>query len=921
MDETTKDGFKHTSPQTVRVLTSHLSPKRRRTDWANSCTETFHKTVCGPSSASTLLITADLVRTDKCRVIEDEEPYGTAVIVDLIANLSASHARDAPPSSPEGCPPPLLTEEQLQDAEFVELCQHLCDDAGGELAESQTLPDRSTDASNHSDCKLRRESLEDSHPAARNLPPRNGHEGQRQVVSSVSDVQASKCSWNTWRPAEHEEMKMKMRRYIVLSRNEEEVENSSVPCSHSSDKNLFYPNIEDIPSGNFAEGVKNEGDKLELQICGNGDVAPCETKGGANGNGVSRNTIRCAAQCAKGSTVSYDVASAGKIATESVGLKADVLCGAEGERAAGEMIAKAGRKEADHPAETPPPAGISQEHAGGDNDAGRFSVIDPAIWRETDRESGGTRCYSESRTVADLFPSVKVCETETPPALGADITPRPWNHRGEVQECKEEKDSPWPPHTAPLACPNSNDRKEDKTVEESSSELPAVAVEHLLKVQTHSGCFPVSSDELKTQEDDAQVKIVCDDEGTQANVTEKLSSEEHDESPSPMDLDQILGQFGQYGNNSVHINEGHDTEWVFDHTYSTAFPLIEEIAEDNGDSSVDGEVNTLASMMPEDVHGSPNRATEKPQDKMSNGTSDSLPVGPPERESESICFFDCRLTEETVAVECVTSGDAVVPSESTPSLKTRNDPATQNGTDGSSLLSVQLDCFQRIQLSLGDDGCSGDSSRSVLFTTSIGDAETANEQEVIPEKEQQEGEKGEEKVQHQTTDTANWFPKSDSSRNEVRDLTKPGAPALKQAGSQTTCSFSASWSPPVDVQDDLDPRATISSRPASDSNHLPKFEMKKQFDMVLRELNLYFAISMSDFTSAGCKESPSERPKDATEATGEKTLGCEDEELSGRKLKHQGDTLLGEYTPHHTLLLLCIAKLKPLTQHYDYIHK
>lgn len=904
MDETTKDGFKHTSPQTVRELNSHLSPKRRRTDWANSCTETFHKTVCCPSSVSTLRITADLVRTDKCRVIEDEEPYGTAVIVDLIASLSASHARDAPTSPPEGCPPPLLTEEQLLDAEFVELCQHLCDDAGGELAESHTSPDRSTDASNHSDCKLRRESLEDSPPVGCNLPPRNGHEG-RQVVSSVSDVQASNCSWNTWPPAEHEEMFQKQDKHIfreiILSRNGEEVEEvetSSVSCSHYSDKNLFYPNIEDIPSGNFTEGVKNEGDKLELQISGNGDVAPCETKGSANGNGVSRNTIHCAAQYAKGSTVSYDVASAGKIATESVGLKADVLCGAEGERAAGEMIAKAGRKEADHPAETPPPAGISQEHAGGDNDAGRFSVIDPAIWRETDRESGGTRCYSESRTVADLFPSVKVCEMETPPALGSDITPRLWNHRGEVQEYKDEKNSPWLPHTASLACPNSKDRKEDQTVEESSaccsSELPAVAVEHLLKVQTQSGCFPVSSDELKTQEDDAQVKIVCEDEGTQVNVMEKLNSEEHGELPSPMDVDQILGQFGRYGNKSVHINEGHNTEWGFDHTYSTAFPLIEEIAEDNGDSSVDAEVNTQASMIPEDVHGSPNRATEKPQDKMSNSTSESLPVGRPERESEPICFFDCRLTEETATVEYLMSGDAVVPSELTPSLKTRNDPAAQNGTDGLSPLSVELDYFQRIQLSLDDDGCSSDSTRSMLFTTSVGDAETANKQGVTPEKEQQKGEKGEEKVQHQTTNKANGFPKSDSSHNEVRDLTKPGAPALKQAGSQTTCTSSASWYSPVDVQDDLDPQATISSRPASDSNHLPKFEMKKQFDMVLKELNLYFAISMSDFTSAECKESSPERPTDVTEATEEKTLGCKDEELSGRKLKHQGDTLLGE---------------------------
>lgn len=814
MDKSTRNGFQDTSPQTMRKLTSQLSPKRRRTDWVNSCTEMFCKTVCCPSSASALQMTADLARTDKCGVIEDEEPCGTAMIVDLIANLSASHARDAPTNSPERRPIALLTDEQPLVAEFVELCQHLQDDAGGDLAESHTSPDSCTNASNHSDCKLWRGSLEDRPPVDCNLPSGNGHE-LRQVVSGVCEVQVSNCSGNTWPPAEHMESFQKedghLFREIIPSREGGVVENSSESYTHYSDKSFFHRSIEDIPSGNLTEGVKNGREKLELQICGNGDVASCETIGNANDNGLSRSTMHCAAQCAEGSIVPYNVASVGKIPTDRAGLEDDVLCGAEGEHAAGEMIAEARRKNADHPAETLPPAGISQEHAEGDNDAGRFSVIDPAIWRETDRESGGTRCYSESRSVADLVPSVKVYQMETPPAL-----------------------------------------------------------------QAQSGCFPVISDEPKMPEDDTEVELVCEDKESQVHVTEKLSSANHAESLNSMDEDQRLGQHGIYSNKSAYVNELYNTEWFSDHMYCTVCPLVEEAIEDNGNSSVEAEANS------QEVVQSPNRATEKPQDdcagEMSNDTSESQSVGRPEPGSHSICFFDCRLTEEMATVDYLTSGDAVVPGELSPSLNTRDDLEALNDTDRSSPLSEEPDSFQRIHLSLSN-GCSS--------VDSAGDVVMTNKHEAILKEEEQTGEEGEE-LQYQKTSMANAeSERSASSHDEDQDLTKPGAAALRQADRHTACCSPGSSFSLVDVQDDLDPHA-------SDSNHLPTWEMKKHFDMVLRELNLYFAISMNDFTSYTCKESFPEQLRDVTEATESTSSSCTNEELSCRRLKDQRDTLLGK---------------------------
>lgn len=894
MDESTKTGFQETGPQTVRELSSQLSPKRRRTDWANSCTETFCKTACCPSSASTLQMTANLAGTDKCGVIEDEEPYGTAVIVDLIANLSASHTRNAPTGSPEGCPLALLTDEQPLKFEFVELCQHLQDGAG-ELTESHTSADSCANASNHSDCKLWRGSLEESPPVGCNLPSGNGLEG-RQVVSGVCEVQVSNCSGNTWHPAEHLESFQKedghIFREIALSREGGAVENSYDSYIHYSDENLFHPNIENIPTGNLAEGVKNESDELELQICGNGDVASCETKGTASDNGLRRSTIHCAAQRAQGSIVPYDVASVGKIATESVGLGDDVLCRAQGEHAACEMIAATWRKDADHPAETLPPAGISQEHAEGDNDAGRFSVIDPAIWRETDRESGGTRCYSESRAVTDLVPSLKVYQMETPPALVFDIA-----SRGETQECKHEKDNPGPPCTVPLVCPNSAESQQDETEEDCSacfgSELhPAEDKEQeslketveLCKVQTQSGCFPVISDEPKALEDDAQIELACEDERSQFDIKKKLSSAEHGKSSNSMDAAQRLGQYSKYGNKLAHMNKDCNTEWLFDHMYCTVCPLIEETIEDNGNSSVEAEVHSHASLTLESAP-SPHSASEKPQDdcvgEMSNGTSESQSDRRPEQRSQSICFFDCRLAEETLAADYLTSGDAVVPSDLTPLLNTRDHPAALSGTDPSSLRSAELHSCQSILLLPNNDCTSGDSGSTALFHDNTGDVVMTNEREVKPKKEEQKGEE-EEELQYQNTSTALGSVSSDTSYSEDQDLTKPGAPALRQEVRQTSSSFSL-----VNVQDDLDPQA-------SESNHPPEFEMKTQFDMVLRELNLYFAISMNDFTNSKYKRSFPEQLKDVTEATKGKTSSCNDERLSSRELKPQRDTSLGK---------------------------
>lgn len=866
MDKSTKNDFQDTNRQTVIALNTQLSSKRRRTDWANSCTEMFCKTDCFPSSASTLQMTADQASTDDCGNIEDEEPYGTAVTVNLIANLSASHARDASMSSPEGAP---LTDELPLDAEFVKLCQHLQNNAGGELAKTNTSPDSCTNTSNHSDCKLWRESLEDSPPVGCNLSIGNGLE-ERHVVSGDRELQVLNCSWKTWHPAENDQEEE-----ITPSKEEGSAENSFVSYIYYSDKNFEDSNIED--SNNLADAVKIKTKKGE--------------KDNDNDKGLSGNIILCAAQCAEGSIVPYDVASVGKLATENGGIEDDVLCRVKGERAAGEMIAKAGRKDTDHPAETLLPAGISQEHAGGDNDAGRLSVIDPAICGETDSESGGTRCYSQSRTDANLVPSLEVRQMETPLTLGSDIMPSISKHRGEIHECKDEKGSPCPPYTAPLVRPNSADRKQNQTgkgfgaccsAEQHLAEDKGTLV-NMPKVQTQSGCFPVISNE--TLGDDTQVQLACDYKESQVNVMEKLSSNiptcQHAELLNPKDQVQGLGRYDEYGNKLAYTHEKYNTVWVSDHMYCAVCPLIEEAIEDNSSSRLEAEVNSQKSV-PQEVLQSPNTGSGEALDvsvnEMSKGTSESQSVSQPEGGCQSICFSNCCLTEETVPADYLTSADAVVPGELTPSLNTRVDPMAPNGTDRSSLLSAELDSLERIQFSLNDDCSRGDSACTVLSTDSVEDDGMTNKQEVLPQKEEQKIKQREE-MQHQNTSPAHSPEKSHSNPSEDQDLTQPGAPARRLAGRPTVCSSPLSCFSLLDVQDDLDTEA-------SDLNQLPTTEMKKQFDMVLTELSLYFEISMNEFTNDKCKE--------ITEASKGKTSDCSDAKLSSPGLKPQRDELLGK---------------------------
>lgn len=1003
--------LKDKSLQTDKEPSSPLSSKRPRIDWANNhsqknwfeFSETFQKSAVSLLSVNTQQKNTGRVCPADCGDIEDGKPHDyeeAKLKVTPVTTLATSHADDACDRlsktsfiMTERCLLLVLKDEQPLVTECDKLSLHLLDNAGGALGESHTSQDASANTFSHPDCNRLGESLEDKPPGGCNLPNGNGQDG-RQVRNIFSQVQVfthsssdGELRWScstdektsndtgfctTWsQSAEVGDSNQKLCKYglseSLLLGEETEEANTTISHSDYAGPKSFYREVD--PSGDLAEGVKNEEEKLELQICENEDVAVYETKDQFNENCLRKNGIHCSAECAEGSARNF--------AIEKGIRKADVFIRAKGEHAAGKMIAKARCDPSDHTAETPMPARISQEPAEGDNDEGPFSVIDPAIWSESDREAGGTHCNSESDTGAELSPSVNVCEMEMPPPPCSDVRPsqevsvpdqtRQINQQSRTQQCKENECQSY---TAPQACSITTNTTHNKTASEGRSLwksnpssslklLPAVdgrqesleAVGRRLKEQDQSGCFAVG---FKHQEvEHLQNEIVRVAGEAEMKQRGKISSDEHRKSQNSMNsnenenhkaatkittYDRInrspAGDLNKCGNKLPHIDEGNHHECLSDHAYCAVIP-VEGMTEENkrkGEAVVGREPEGKSQILVVSDDGHQQQSPKKqemteasPYDfiskwaegDMSNSANESTAVGHHEQANKVHYFSDYQSKEETFMVENnydpAATSEAVVPGphELTPSQNASSNPAALNcSARFSPVPSVftfhdhllgGFDTFTRLQLSLDDDdNDDGSLSKSPLLTSmarqwlktpqrqlcqSTPEAKSANKHAVVPEEE--EDEKEVERLQCHTENMANGFGflSSDYICDEVPN-SAAGVTALRvpqqHPHSQPACSFSGR------VQDDVNSQSSENNGPVSDLNASPKFQMKKQFDVVLKELNLYFDISMTDFAS-NSKELSQERWRDVQKATEDRVSGC-----SSPDLRHHDDTSSGK---------------------------
>lgn len=813
---------------------------------------------------------------------------------------------------------------------------------------------------------------------------------------------------NTWsQSAEVEESNHKkehgLSKNILFSKKKEEG-NRRISSSDYANSQSFYSNPEEDPSGNLAEGVKNE-KILELQICENENVAVCdgETKGQVNENGVSKHSVPSAAECAEGSIVSYNVVLARNIAIENASHEADDFCGAKVEHAACKMTANPWSETSDHTTETPMSARISQEPAEQDNDAGPFSVIEPAIWSETGREAKEKRCNSETCTAGvELSPSVEICKMETCLPLCSDVRrsqevsapdqTRKFNHQSGTQPWKDEKDNLCHSRAEPQACSITTNETHNKTGNEGSCHwksspsgspcwptLPPPAgdgrqeshdtVGHQLKGQDQSGCFPASPDKLKTQEVEylqteiTRISEIKDSE--ELTSFEEEITDENGKSEHSMDFEEkLLPQNEKPKEVTTEISTGDCINgWtkgnklphgcLSDHPYSAVIPMMKGATEGK-------ERKEEASVVEEtDVHGNSEIVTSKDGHQQSQQKGDATeastdecisewtegyvsgnkltPVRQHEQGNKLICLSDRQHTAETFMVEYKNdlmaftfppTSDAVVPCphKLIHSQNADNNPAALNCSDRFSPVPPAFtfcdhvlggfDTFEKIQLSLHDDDDAGLSNSPLLTSltaqllktpqphlyNSMPEAES-NEHKEVPEDEEEEG---------HTENMANGFLCSDYSCNELpnfisaADVIALGWPE-QQPSSELACNSTECF------QDDLNPQSISSTvpseSPASDVNYSPKFEMKKQFDRVLKELNLYFDISISDFASDSRASSP-EQCSDVTE-----TSICK-ERLSNTELGRHRDTSSGNYNNTTPLLLYSMQLISSVTYRY-----
>lgn len=969
-----------TSPPSLKRPRTHCTvtnDHNRETRFDLSEVLAFWKTTNVPSPISTMKNNLFLLCTTEKVDIQNEKPYeklrDTKLIINPITKvtISGSDNTDTLSSSIYVTAERRLGKgEQPPVTESDKLCSYLPDEVKEALVDSHTSKDTSSDMSSHPDCEWLRKSLEDEALVGCCLFTGNDKEG-RQVQHTISQIQAFALSssdeevrcqsdsshknvlldtWSQYDEVEVSSQKLDEHEFSenIFFSEEEKEGNIPVSSSHCAHCKLNYSKPEEELTGNIGENVKNEKILLHVQICENEDtVCDGETKGPVNENGVSKNTNLSVAECAEGSMVPYDVAR--NTTTENVSLDIDDLCGVKGERPAGKMIAKAWNEMADHTTEAPISARISQEPAEGDNSAGLFSVIDPAIWSETDREVEEKHCKPESSAGVELSPSIKVCEMEMPPPFCFDVRPsqelsdphqiRQFNHQ---HQCKDEKKDSCQSCTEPQACSiTSNEARNTASCQCSSPCTPAKlppaedgyqeshsTVGLQLKKQDQSDLFPISHDYLRTQvaeqslaefsrmDVSTMVKEIHDMTSSEEIKADELvtlqkvaeSEEEllhrnglHKEDTACDSIsDWIEGEICECNDGSPCVKEV-KFEWFSDHSYSADMSTMLETTvgkerkevtdvgeEMNSDEHENSEMGGKSEADLQQQNRCATDAMEVPhmecmceqtEGNMSGSGNKLVLVGQHRRGNMLSSCTDYLLRAETCMAENTDdhvasisppTSDAAVPCQNDLSHSQNVSTATtlnRSGrfSPGPSAFALHhrvpggMDTFEKIHLSPdhdGDDDAFLTSLPEQLIKTpqkhlsnSLAGAESDRYDQAQEEEEEEEQEK-----ECHTEHVANGFLNYDTSCKDLQNfVSATNVIAPKWPEQQPKCDLTCDSCEPI--QADLHtPSKSSTASPgsestASDVDQCPEFEMKKQFDMVLKELNLFFDISIRDFAS------------------------------------------------------------------------
>ncbi|KAM6992325.1 uncharacterized protein LKV04_008377 [Tautogolabrus adspersus] len=455
------------------------------------------------------------------------------------------------------------------------------------------------------------------------------------------------------------------------------------------------------------------------------------------------------------------------------------------------------------------------------------------------------------------------------------------------------------------------------STEQDQSGLLPDSLDHLLTQEVEylwaeiAGMYGLT--EINEREDTTRYEMKSDEQrqaehSMDSQVEPLHQSEKHKEDPCEMSVGDFINEWEENkisntGKTLTHIELGNALECLCDHPYSAVIPVIEVTTEgnerkeeeDNGvkDNS-ETSVEVVDSQQKEDqTEASPDECISEQTEATMSKRGDKLIHDSQHEQSNELCAFsDYQIGPKTDALLSLAfppSSDAVVPAtqELRHSQNADKNPTAIICSDRFSpepsaftfcaRVSGAFDTFEKIQLSLEDDGDddAGFSNSPLLTSLSEQLLKTpqqqpnhlkpeaeSSEHEEVPQEEDEEGkEEDVERFECHTDYMANGLSSCDYSCDELSNSISAAdvpIPSLTELKPKCESAFKSSEG----IQDELKPQSmscTASSEcdsPASDVNNKPRFEMKKQFDNVLKELNLFFDVSKSEFGGYSRESSP-----------------------------------------------------------------
>lgn len=823
-------------------------------------------------------------------------------------------------------------EEQESVTKSDKLSLYYQQDADEALAESHTN-DTNADTSIRPDCNRQGEASEDKPLDGYSIPARINRD-ERQVNINVSQIQVfnlgssgeevrfqSDCTpksalhdagvhgaWSQF--AEVKGSNQKQKRVDFSSRSSPCLQDGStyhICPSDYTDIESFYSNHGEELSGNLVSCTTTNGEIPQVQNCDNINVVWDRNPNGKLSDAVSKESDK--------TTIFPDVELACNIAAENVNVTVYDFSASKEESAAGK-ITTAMIKRTDHTTETLVPTRIREEPTEGHNYPGPFSVIDPEVWSEADMD--GKEGRSSVLRTAPI--SVKECLYGTEKVSVGDQHSQSYNE-SESEQCKENNFSHL--GAKPQAISVTTD-KASLTYETENSHVRLDHQRKLMEKKNLSICGSVR--QIKTEEFcNFVIKAMSGEEKEQTEHELKVNV------GSTSDFTNAC-KTGAMSENDIDLTIEEDEEKVKEKEAEEAM-FVQECktnVQENPEILVKAEDRPLESKQRD--------TTELNNCKciceLKEGNCKISPVSL-QQENTRGCLSDFTKRAQTLMAEShddfsviafAPASDAVVPCQ--PNLN-----HSQNGNDltahdcndrFSTVPSVftfcdrmpeGFDTFEKIQLSqdYDDEEDATSLGEKPVFTSLLGQllktsegqlvhsmpGTESNESEEIPAKELG-GKEDVTRFECHADNVPHALLNSDSACNEFPNFTSaehnkaPGYPK-QQLYSDADRQY---------IRVEVNPSSTPSTvatdcENLSDVSFSPDSEMKKKFDRVLKELKLFFQISMNDYVSDSSGSTPqqcintlqtSPSEVEASECDGS---NCK-EQLSDPELVRHGDSFSGD---------------------------